>query len=78
MKYIVIFHTFSGVMSLEKFLKKKGIEYMTMPAPRELSVDCGVAVTFKGDYQLVLKEGPVHNIHRIYTANDKKMIFEND
>jgi len=79
MKYLVIFHTFSGVLYLEKYMKKKGIEYETMPAPRELSIDCGVALTFMShDLQMVIEDVNVENIHRIYEVDTNKLVYENN
>ncbi|MCH4889939.1 DUF3343 domain-containing protein [Acidaminobacter sp. JC074] len=79
MKYLVIFHTFSGVLYLEKYMKKQGIEYETMPAPRELSVDCGVALTFvHDDFNKVIGEIHVENIHRIYEVDANILVYENN
>lgn len=77
MKYRVIFHTFSGVLALEKFMKKHDISYETMPAPRALSVDCGVALVFDYDYNFVIEHASTNNIHRIYDMDDH-MVYENE
>lgn len=80
MSYLVIFHTFSGVMALERYMKKNNIVCETMPAPRELSVDCGVALRFESEkYENIIEEVSTENIHRIYDINDTyHLIFEND
>lgn len=79
MKYLVIFHTYSGVMQLEKVLKKKDMIYETMPAPRALSTDCGVSIVFEShDVERFIKDIKTTNIHRIYLQNESyDLIFEN-
>lgn len=81
MNYLVIFHTFSGVMALERVMKKRHIENETMPAPRALSTDCGVALKFSIDnLDEFLKTISTENIHRIYKVSKSthEMVFEND
>lgn len=80
MKYLVIFHTFSGLMHLEKIIKKRGMNYETMPAPRELSTDCGVSIVFESDdITDFIETIDTHNIHRIYhKAQGYTLIYEND
>lgn len=80
MKYLVIFYTFSGVMQLERLLKKKTMFYETMPAPRKLSTDCGVAIVFDCDnIQAFLEEVNTTNIHRVYHMNENEyeLVYEN-
>jgi|GEM_PF-877655 len=79
--YLVIFHTFSGVMQLEKVLKSKSIAFETLPAPRKLSTDCGVAIRFHvDDLEDFLGGIKTTNIHRIYQVDDtsEDLVFEND
>jgi len=80
MNYLVIFHTFSGVMALERYMKKNKIECETMPAPRALSVDCGVALRFQSENLMkIISEVSTENIHRRYEVNDTyHLVFEND
>lgn len=81
MRYLVIFHTFSGVMQLERTLKHKQMIYETMPAPRKISVDCGVAIEFESDdVQKFIEDIKKENIHRIFErkGDDHKIIYEND
>lgn len=80
MKHLVIFHTFSGVMALEKILKKRKMSYETMPAPRHLSTDCGVAILVElKDLNCFLETINLDNIHRIYTMDHGQhdLVFEN-
>ena len=79
MKYLVIFHTFSGVLYLEKYMKKHGLQYETMPAPRELSIDCGVSLIFTHDnFEEFIESINTENIHRIYIEESKHLVFENN
>lgn len=81
MSYLVIFHTFSGVMQLERVLKKNTMTYETMPAPRKMSVDCGVAIEFESDdVQTFIESIKKDNIHRIFEKKDDQyqIIYEND
>lgn len=81
MSYLVIFHTFSGVMQLERTLKKEKMMYETMPAPRKMSVDCGVAIVFESDdVETFIASISIDNIHRIFEKKEDsyQMIFEND
>lgn len=81
MKYLVIFHTFSGVMQLERVLKKFKMDYETMPAPRKMSVDCGVSIVFDSeDIRQFIKTISTDNIHRIFEQKNETylLIFENN
>ncbi|MBN2796332.1 MAG: DUF3343 domain-containing protein [Clostridia bacterium] len=77
--YLVIFHTFSGVMQLERSLKSLKMPYETMPAPRKLSVDCGVSIVFEcDDFDGFIKEINTNNIHRIYEIWEENYILKFD
>lgn len=43
---IAIFHSIHRVMKAEKLLKNEQIEILLIPAPRQLSSDCGLALRF--------------------------------
>lgn len=78
MRYLVIFHTFSGVMYLEKEIKKRKWPYETMPAPRKLSTDCGVAIVFETEgIDEFISSINTENIQRIYLYESDTLIFEN-
>jgi hypothetical protein len=54
---VAIFHSVHRVMKAEKLLKQAGIEMLLIPAPRELTSDCGLAIRFapeKADAVLAL------------------------
>ena len=39
-------------MKAESILKKKGMDYKTIPVPRSISSDCGISIRFKKeDYE---------------------------
>lgn len=82
MDYLVIFHTYSGAIKLEKELKKMGIPFETMPAPRHLSVDCGVSLKFKTDtlVEEIISSIHTQNIHKIFKVIDNKfeIVFLNE
>ena len=43
---IGIFSSIHFVLKAEKILKKKGITVVTVPVPRKISSDCGIAISF--------------------------------
>ncbi|MFH1423297.1 MAG: DUF3343 domain-containing protein [Planctomycetota bacterium] len=43
---IATFKSIHHVLKAEKILKQKGIDIDTVPVPREISADCGVAISF--------------------------------
>ena len=82
MDYLVIFHTFSGVIKLEKELKKMNIAFNSMPAPRHLSVDCGVAIKFNTEESIeeTIKSISTQNIYKIFkiTTTDYEVVYINE
>ncbi|SQI41335.1 Protein of uncharacterised function (DUF3343) [Leminorella richardii] len=44
--YLFLFHTPLGVIRLKKALTERDIVYCVIDAPRALTADCGMAVTF--------------------------------
>ncbi len=53
MKYnYITFKSVSFAMKAESILKKKGMDYKTIPVPRSISSDCGISIRFKKeDYE---------------------------
>ena len=47
---VVIFHTTSAVMKVEKLLVKEGYSVKLIPTPRQFSSDCGIALRFNQDF----------------------------
>lgn len=43
---VLIFHSIHKIMKAEKILKKASLDIKLMPVPRQLSSDCGLAITF--------------------------------
>ncbi len=70
MSYLVIFKTYSAVLKLEKELQKINIDFETMPAPRHLSIDCGVSIRFSS--QLSIEE----LLQQISTTSISKILIE--
>jgi hypothetical protein len=46
---VVIFHTTAMALRAEKVLGEAGLEVRSIPTPREISSDCGIAVRFPWD-----------------------------
>lgn len=46
---VVLFYTTSAAMRAEKTLKRNNVTIKLIPAPRELSSDCGIALRFNWD-----------------------------
>lgn len=44
--FIAVFHSVHRVLKAEKILKEAGIAFTLIPAPRQLSADCGLALCF--------------------------------
>jgi hypothetical protein len=47
--YVAIFHSIHRVMKAEKLLKREKVEILLIPAPRQLTSDCGLAIRYSGD-----------------------------
>jgi hypothetical protein len=43
---VAIFHSIHRVMQAEKVLKQGGADILLIPAPRQLTSDCGLAIRF--------------------------------
>jgi hypothetical protein len=43
---VAVFHSVHRVLKAEKILKEAGISFALIPAPRQLSADCGLALCF--------------------------------
>ncbi len=46
---ILLVHTSGHAFSIEKALKKRGINCRLTPIPRRVSSDCGICVRFESD-----------------------------
>jgi hypothetical protein len=44
--YIAVFHSIHRVMKAEKILKGGGVSILLIPAPRQISSDCGLALRY--------------------------------
>jgi len=44
--YVAIFHSIHRVMKAEKVLKKRKMEMLLIPVPRQLTSDCGLAIRY--------------------------------
>lgn len=44
--YVAVFHSVHRVMKAEKCLKTAGLEVLLIPAPRQLTADCGLALRY--------------------------------
>lgn len=75
-RYLFLFHTPLGVIQLKKVLTAKGIAYSVIDAPRSLTAECGMAVTFF----LPEEEGfiPLINeqVSAIYLIDDDKPVLK--
>lgn len=55
--YVAIFHSIHRVMKAEKRLKREKVEILLIPAPRQLTSDCGLAIRYSEDVR--------HDVQRI-------------
>ncbi|WP_456434510.1 DUF3343 domain-containing protein [Thermosulfuriphilus sp.] len=53
MKFAAVFPSIHHVLKAEKVLKSQGIPVELVPIPREISSDCGMALSFEGDPSLI-------------------------
>lgn len=44
--FIAVFHSIHRVMKVEKILKSAGFNILLIPAPRQISSDCGLALRY--------------------------------
>ena len=44
--FIAVFHSIHRVMKAEKILKGAGVTILLIPAPRQISSDCGLALRY--------------------------------
>lgn len=65
--YILIFNSVHKVMKAEKLLKTSAIPSKTIPVPRKLSSDCGLAVRISSvnikEITAALKDEPAEEIY---------------
>lgn len=47
--FIAVFHSVHRVMKAEKILKGAGVSILLIPAPRQISSDCGLALRYAAD-----------------------------
>jgi hypothetical protein len=45
-----VFNSVHRVLKAEKILKKRGVPVETVPVPRKISADCGVALSFPSQF----------------------------
>ena len=45
--FIAVFHSIHRVMKAEKILKGGGVPILLIPAPRQISSDCGLALRYR-------------------------------
>lgn len=44
--YVAVFHSVHRVLKAEKVLKAAAVDFRLIPAPRQISADCGLALSF--------------------------------
>lgn len=44
--YVALFHSIHRVLAAEKLLKEQKVDFLLIPAPRELSSACGLAIRY--------------------------------
>ena len=78
---VFVLYSIHNVMKAEKVLRSQGILFDTIPVPREISADCGMAILVaRGDRQKVLKilaESRI-NVKDVYLRKCGKHEKEND
>lgn len=54
--FIAVFHSIHRVMKAEKILKGAGIPILLIPAPRQISSDCGLALRYTPEEEERVKD----------------------
>jgi hypothetical protein len=54
--FIAVFHSIHRVMKAEKILKGAGVPIQLIPAPRQISSDCGLALRYTPEDAEQVKE----------------------
>jgi len=52
---VILFHSITGALQIEKRLKGKGVAVKLIPVPRQLSSDCGVCLRFRSEDECDVK-----------------------
>ncbi|MEZ4599696.1 MAG: DUF3343 domain-containing protein [Syntrophotaleaceae bacterium] len=48
-EFVALFHSIHRVLKAEKLLKQESLKFLLIPAPRELSSACGLAIRFDAE-----------------------------
>ena len=81
-EYVAIFHSIHRVMKAEKLLKRAKIEILLIPAPRQLTSDCGLAIRYSEDVRTnvmsVLADGELRpaEVYKKISAGFEKVAEE--
>ena len=60
---VFVFHSIHDVMKAEKSLKSSGIPIDIIPVPKQVSSDCGMAISLEEEYKIRVQDILVeHNI----------------
>jgi hypothetical protein len=54
--FIAVFHSIHRVMKAEKILKGAGVPIQLLPAPRQITSDCGLALRYRPEDAEQVKE----------------------
>ncbi|MGE5371234.1 MAG: DUF3343 domain-containing protein [Solirubrobacterales bacterium] len=77
----VSFDTTSSALKAEKILKEAGVEFITIPTPREVTASCGLSVKVRPENadntceMLRSQEIPVRSVIRITNRNGKREVL---
>lgn len=44
--YVALFHSIHRILAAEKLLKERAVDFLLIPAPRDLSSACGLAIRY--------------------------------
>lgn len=64
---LATFHTTTGAMRFEKFLKNMGEPYTLKPVPRHISAGCGICVEFSWEID---PEVTIPDLAHLYMKNE--------
>lgn len=54
--YIALFHSIHRVLAAEKQLKERGVDFLLIPAPNELTSACGLALRFAPEQAVEIED----------------------
>lgn len=78
-EYLATFFTHSGAVKYNRHIKKLGFKATSMPVPRKVSSNCGIAVRFECDIDVstIISED-IEQLYSVSGKSDYVKIYETE